>query len=283
MHPLRRHLNPPRGGNRFLVAALCVFQCIVTTTNLASAQSYEEMPEVIEPDDSKLVVGVVRKVIDGDSLEIFHDGKVVRYELAGADAPDVIERSDGTTAQRIGSAEARAYLFSLLDGEQVGLYVDPKKRIDVRGLPLVYLYRLPDKLFVNLEMIRLGHAKHARDPAGWNNAALLWAQNRAKSAQKGVWDPEPIKIARQQAQPVKSDLQRAQIKAKTVTADLSQDTEQDEPTKVSGTIFVTKSGTKYHTKDCQHIGESAIERERSSVADSHKPCKVCKPDQTDSD
>lgn len=282
MHPSRVYLGVSSLRDRLSIFAASVLLCSFSTAHSASAQSHEEMPEVLEPDQSKLIVGVVREVLDGDSLEVFHDGKVVRYELAGADAPDILNRSDETAVQIAGSVEARSYLFSLLDGEQVGLYVDPKKRTDVRGQPLAYLYRLPDKLFVNLEMVRLGHAKHARDPGGWNNAALLWAQNRAKDAQKGVWDPERIKVARQQAQSAKLDQQNVQAKAKTVKAP-ALDIQPITQTSVSDTVFVTKSGTKYHTKDCQHVGESAIEMDRSSVTDSHKPCKVCKPDETDSD
>lgn len=252
---------------------LAVLSCSTLQTQ-AGFEPTSDMPAVSEPDESKLIIGVVRNVLDGDTVEVFHDGRVVQYELAGADAPDIIENQE---RQLPGSGEAREYLISVLDGEQVGLYIDPKNRSDIRGRPLAYLYRMPDQLFVNLELVRLGHAKHARDPGGWNNAVLLWAQGRAKEAKKGVWDPDRKRMLLPQVNPVEPDQKKVEAKIEPA-AEVAADDEPPAEHAPSETVYITKSGSKYHTKDCQHVGESAIEKPRSSITGTHKPCKVCKPD-----
>ncbi len=242
-----------------------------------------EMPEVEEPEQSRLVFGVVHRVIDGDSVELFLDGRIVAYELAGADAPEVLENESVSLR---GSEEARDYLLALLEGEQIAVLNDSRRPMDARGRKRGYLYRMPDGLFVNLEMLRLGFSKHARDPAGFNNPVMMWAQDRARDARKGVWSPDLEKIevsepAVVQPAPIKSERGNS---AADEPAELQE--QVPDPVSKSGSrlvVYITKSGTKYHTKDCQHARESGVATPIEKVRESHDACKVCKPDDSGND
>ncbi|MBO6514270.1 MAG: thermonuclease family protein [Phycisphaerales bacterium] len=248
------------------------------------------MPEVVKPDEDQLVRGVVHRVIDGDSVELFLSGQIVAFELAGADAPEILDHP-----QRVlhGSAEAKQILEQLVLGEEIAVLPDRRRPTDARDRRRGYLYRMPDGLFVNLEMVRLGHAKHARDPLGFNNQAMLWAQDRARSARKGVWAPPPV-----QAQQTTDRLSDSNgddgvggETTKTETSTLSSIEAVDTATEAEekpqakddeqGVVYVTKSGTKYHRKDCQHARATGVAKRRSELDPSMEPCKVCEPDAVD--
>jgi len=46
----------------------------------------------------------------------------------------------------------------------------------------------------------------------------------------------------------------------------------------SQTVYVTKSGKKFHTADCRYINYNSISLELKQAVDfGYSPCKVCKP------
>lgn len=246
------------------------------------------MPEVVAPDEVLLRTGVVHRVIDGDSVELFVDGQIVAYELAGADAPEVLEDQEMKIR---GSSEAKAYLESLVVGEQIAVLPDRKRATDARGRRRGYLYRMPDRLLVNLEMVRVGHAKHARDPMGFNNNAMLWAQDRAKSARKGVWSPAPVQ---ESATPIASSAalsgnvslpteDSSPIHTEESTGSQDENSELNHAAAaldrgVDRVVYVTRSGSKYHRKECQHARTTGIAKDRDELDSSFQACKVCEPD-----
>ena len=53
-----------------------------------------------------------------------------------------------------------------------------------------------------------------------------------------------------------------------------------QPEPVSQTVYVTKSGTKYHLESCSHLSKSKIEKTLAEAkAANYQPCKTCKPPQ----
>ncbi len=270
-----------------LKAALCLSMCIaiLQTSSPCGAQTepvQNPMPELTLPDPDDLLPAVLHNVIDGDSVELFVQGRIVRYELVGADAPDIVK---DTESPLFGSVEARDFLSSLLVGEQLAVLPDSRKPTDALGRSRGYLYRMPDKLFVNLELVRTGHAKHTRDPSGFNNAAFRWAQDRARDASKGVWAPrpEPPKPPKpapeEKKQESKPTPKQSQPESQPETNSSSQ-SEPAQPVSATDVVYVTVSGSKYHTKDCRHTSDSSIAKKRSEVEKTHQPCKVCEPDKS---
>jgi hypothetical protein len=44
------------------------------------------------------------------------------------------------------------------------------------------------------------------------------------------------------------------------------------------TVYITKTGKKYHTSNCQYLSQSKIEINlQDAIARGYEPCKVCKP------
>lgn len=268
---MRRHLCVMLGG--------VVLSC---PTVVGAEPKPKPMPVVVEPDEDRLVPAVLHEVIDGDSVELFLNGRIIRYELAGADAPDAVGEDHEPLWK---SQEAASYLDSLLVGEQLMVMADARKPTDAMGRARGYLYRMPDGLFVNLEMVRLGFAKHAKNPSSFNDAAMRWAQDRARDARKGVWSPAPERVV--VPKEPKPDALTEPGSDSSGVHDPEPDTKQDSKPLTqaldSDVVYITKYGSKYHTKDCQHVGDSGIAKRRDAVSETHKACKVCEPDKKGED
>lgn len=68
------------------------------------------------------------------------------------------------------------------------------------------------------------------------------------------------------------------VAADPVTTEPSAPSDPEEPT--GQIVYVTKSGSKYHTAGCSHLSKSKIAKTLSEVkASGYEPCKTCKPPQ----
>lgn len=241
------------------------------------------MPTVEKPDPGTLIEGVVHRVIDGDSLELFVNGRVTRYELAGVDAPDLLEDRD---SQAPGANAAKASLGLMVVGERLSVMIDPVRPEDAAGHARAFVFREPERTLVNLELVRLGLAKHPRRHGSWNAAAFEWAQEQARSARKGIWDPafDP--------RPEPTIEVEAPVESEPSPETVEKEKPAPEPAKPEvvvasaggGTVYVTKSGSKYHREGCRHLGDDggrAVPRELARK--SFEACKVCRPDDPDED
>lgn len=51
-----------------------------------------------------------------------------------------------------------------------------------------------------------------------------------------------------------------------------------EPTRVEQTVYITRTGAKYHRGDCQYLRQSKFAIKKSeAIAQGYEPCKVCRP------
>jgi len=141
------------------------------------------------------------------------------------------------------------FLKNLLAGEEVFVLDSHRNPADPEPLEAVKLFRAPDSLYVNLEMVRQGYAQV--NPAGLAGELDLFStyQERARLTGKGLWNESLLLI------PV-------------VTAPRGL------------TVYVTKTGKKYHRADCQFLSKSKIPM---SLDEARKrgftPCRVCNPPQ----
>jgi len=46
---------------------------------------------------------------------------------------------------------------------------------------------------------------------------------------------------------------------------------------IGETVYVTKTGTKYHRADCRHLSKSKIPISLEDAKKRYSPCKDCKP------
>ena len=95
----------------------------------------------------------VLRIIDSDTVEINHDGQAVSVRLIGVDTPETVHPSRPVEAY---GREASSFTKNLLLGESIYLRFDTENQ-DRYGRLLAYLYRAPDGLFVNLEVVRQGY------------------------------------------------------------------------------------------------------------------------------
>ena len=121
----------------------------------------------------------VISVVDGDTLEVLHQGKTVRIRLYGIDSPE--------KGQPFGT-KAKTQLSSLAFGKIV---IVEKKDFDSYGRTVAEI-RLKDGTRINREMVSSGYAwwfeKYAPD-----DTDLKQREAEARSARRGLWsDPQTL-------------------------------------------------------------------------------------------
>lgn len=203
-------------------------------------------PEVPAPDFSNLESRAVRSIADGRTVVVLIDGKERRVALMGIDEPASEAEHDA----------ARKCLEGLLRGEQVFVLYEAGSEA---GTDPAYLYRAPDRLFVNLELIREGFASVAARPKFEHRELFRQYEQRAKQHGRGLWAAEPGS-------------------PRTSISTTKPAVAKKEPTKSDNMVCVTRSGKKYHLRSCKHVaGDSQSLTLEDAVAKGYTPCGQCKP------
>ena len=105
--------------------------------------------------------------------------------LVGVDAPETVHPDKPVEFY---GPEASRFLTNLLKGEKVYVEAKPDETTDKYGRTLYYLYRAPDGLFVNLEIVRQGHG-HAYTRFPFKYMELFrYYEREARKAGRGLWD-----------------------------------------------------------------------------------------------
>src|SRR4051812_20041825 len=127
----------------------------------------------------------VPRVVDGDTvIAQLGSGATERVRLIGVDTPESVK--PGTPVQCF-ALKASAYTKHLLTGRAVRLVQDAEAR-DRYGRLLAYVYREPDGLFVNAELVRRGYAQTLTIPPNVRFAERFLALARqARDAGAGLW------------------------------------------------------------------------------------------------
>ncbi len=269
--------------NRF--AVLCA--CLLTTLPSTGYAHPEDLsttppPPIQTPDYSSLTLAKVIRIFDADTVLLQIGQSKHRYQLLGANAPEFQPRAK---SPKPFSIESRRFIEQLLLGESVYIQLDPRADRDAINRRIAYIFRAPDMLFVNLELVRQGYAKH--DPKGMSlyTDAFHYYESKAQALTRGIWNPdanlhrptpadeiaedqEPKPHEQPESKPQQSPTQKIKpAESKPITQSPST------------TIYITKSGSKYHTKDCPHLSASNKSTTRDTIKDTHQPCKTCKPNE----
>jgi micrococcal nuclease len=149
------------------------------------AQRSQEPAPTPAPASGNLPAGVdavVRKVVDGDTIEIA-GGERVR--LIGIDTP---ETSDPNRPVGCFGREASRFTAGLLPpGTVVRLVGDVEQR-DRDDRLLAYVYRRADGLFVNAELLRRGYAQILTIPPNVAHTdAFVAVAAQAREGSQGLW------------------------------------------------------------------------------------------------
>ena len=185
----------------------------------------------------------------------------------------------GVPAATFASRAAINFLRNLLIGEHVYIVRDEAEA----GSPTTtYIYRAPDGLFVNAELIRQGYARVHTKPRFQHRETFLDYEKHAYRYGKGLWG----RLARQAAQ------QAAQQAASTPPAAKPQPI-APRPTRPSAPqatpaqprppiqLVGNRQSYIYHDTTCRLcrriVFPETIKSPRDAQLKSYRPCRVCKP------
>ena len=131
------------------------------------------------------VVATVERVVDGDTVVVDIEGSEERLRLIGIDTPESVKPD--TPVECFGQ-EASDFTKGLLpEGTQVSLERDVEARDDY-GRLLVYVTRVADGMFVNLEIMEQGYARPLTIPPNVAHVDdFVAAARRAEQANTGLW------------------------------------------------------------------------------------------------
>lgn len=127
----------------------------------------------------------VVRVVDGDTMVAqLASGAQERVRFIGVDTPESVKPN---TPVQCYALKASAFTKHLLTGRRVRLVPDVEAR-DRYGRMLAYVYRRPDNLFVNAELVRRGFAQTLTISPNVRFAGEFRALARqAREAGRGLW------------------------------------------------------------------------------------------------
>ncbi len=221
------------------ISSLSFISFVIIVATIGQAQKVSAYPvENFSTDTAHKVL----RVIDGDTVELNYNGKPTIFRLIGIDTPEPIKPF---------GKEASEFMRNLLLGESVYLRFGVE-RTDRYDRHLAYLYRAPDGLFVNLEIVRQGYGHtYTRFPFKYMELFQHYG-NRARTAGKGLYRSDA---------PAQSDISPA------------VDTE------LENQVYVTRTGKKYHRDGCRSLSKSKIPISLAEAKQKYGPCKRCNPPQ----
>lgn len=124
----------------------------------------------------------VKRVIDGDTIEVSIDDHTDEVRYIGVDTPETVK--PGTPVQCFGP-QASALNHRLVEGRAVRLVFDSERR-DVYGRLLAYVY--VGQRFVNARLVDLGYARTLTIPPNDTHAGLFHRLARSAGlAGRGLW------------------------------------------------------------------------------------------------
>jgi endonuclease YncB( thermonuclease family) len=239
--------------------------------------------------------GKVVGITDGDTISVLHDRRAEKIRLDGIDCPE--------SHQAFGT-KAKHFTSELTFGKTVTVKVKEKDKYGRTVGEVI----LQDGRSVNRELVQSGLAWWYRKYSTDQSLGDLEAQ--AKAAYRGLWadqDPTPPWDFRQNkgVKVVTSDLINQQV----VQVEEGASSELLEPgsyqvvqveegarsellkpgsfgkinrktEKKETTVFITRTGKKYHTGGCRHLSKSSIPiSQKNAIAAGYTSCSVCRPAQ----
>lgn len=127
----------------------------------------------------------VKKVVDGDTIDVEKEGGITRVRLLGINTPESV---DPRRQVECYGKEASAYLKDLLNGETVTLEMDESQdKFDRNGRLLAYVYLLNGEM-VNKKIVADGYGyEYTWDNPYKYKTQFKNAQALAKKEKRGLW------------------------------------------------------------------------------------------------
>ena len=276
-------VNPINLSSRTMRLAICVLLFLSMPNAIAFAHPEHTDPANQSPlltieisTKADLYPAKVVRIFDGDTILIEQNGIKRRIQILAANAPEFIPADKTPTPF---ATEARNFLSQLILDEQVFIQYDPNSQYDRFNRLAAYVYRAPDMLCINLELIRQAYAKYDVEQNTIYSEVFHHYNSRARILDRGIWNPKGSQIDWQELNPSQPTQQVVHKKAEPGVRSNQQPKKHQQPaTSPSTTVYITKFGTKYHAKDCSHLSESNKATTRDEIKETHQACKSCDPD-----
>jgi len=172
------------------------------------------------------------------------DGDTIELEngskvrLIGVNTPETTHPSKGVEYY---GKEASNFTRRMVEGKQIQIMFDIQ-RVDRYGRLLAYVF-LDDSTFLNAELLKQGYAKISTYPPNIKYVEKFkQLEQEARENARGLWAIIP-----------------AQAQAQAIT------------------VYVTKTGTKYHRANCRYLKKSSILISLEEAKRRYSPCTVCNP------
>jgi endonuclease YncB( thermonuclease family) len=239
----------PRLASLVLLASICAAQPEARNQDPTD----DTPPKVPARDFTGQTACPVVRVPAANELVVRLDNQETTVRLIGTYVPQSGPDAD----------EARAFTTRLLAGEAVYLAYEPNwPQRDREERVWAYVYRAPDGLFVNLELVRQGYARVSSAERFEHQKLLRAYEQLAQKNRKGLWSPPPARAPT--SQPVLSAT--------------SEPAAQNESPDSDAVVYVTVHGKKYHRKDCQYVRSGGIALTlKEAKARGCSRCLRCKP------
>jgi micrococcal nuclease len=195
------------------------------------------------------------RVVDGDTIVL--DGNE-RVRLIGVDTPETVHPSKPV---EFFGKEASAFTKRTVEGKKVRLKYDWQLK-DKYGRTLAYVY-LSDGTLLNAEIIKQGYGHaYTKYPFKYLEDFRKY-EREAREQGKGLWSDNPEGSTERLAQGEgnKSPPNVVPQKSEAVT------------------VYVTRTGAKYHRAGCRDLRRSAIPMSLEEAKKRYSPCSVCGPPQ----
>lgn len=203
--------------------------------------------------------GQVVTVIDGDTIDVFHNNQPERIRLNGIDAPEK------------GMAYGQAAKEYVLDMAALKMVTVEVKDTDRYGRTIGDVI-LPDGRNLNRDIVKAGyawwHRKYSKD------ASLGELEDEARMARKGLWrDPRPKPPWEWRAETrIGNSDPRVEAARSAATATAATSTTLFHGNTRSG-VFHQPGCKDYNCKNCT-VDLSSREQ---AISSGYKPCGMCRP------
>ena len=195
-----------------------------------------------------VILGTVVGVTDGDTVTVLDGNKTThKVRLKHIDAPE--RRQDFGT-------QAKKYLSSQVFNKSVRVHWSEKDRYQ-RTLGDIFV----GDQWINKDMVSSGFAWHYRQYS--DDAQVAAAERRARDQKVGLWSHADA-IA---PWDFRRGVRPAVAAASTSPLERTQ----------TATVFVTRTGKKYHRSGCRHLRKSRISIPLNKAMGTYGACSACRP------
>lgn len=223
-----------------------------------------ERPPRTDP-SAEVITGAVVKIADGDTLTVL-DSTFTEHKirLEGIDTPE--------RRQAFGT-RARMALGNKVFQRTVHVEWTERDRYG-RILGQVFV----GDRWINKEMVEDGWAWHYRQY--YKDPEFAAAEQHARDNRRGLWaDPSPVPPWEFRRNPDARGESSAGKSAtrKSTDGEATRSKDTDRPAN-SDTVYVTRTGDKYHRASCAYLRKGRIAMPLSEAKKKYVPCSVCRPD-----